>query len=204
MDTPRSVATSGRMPMMTNSVVPIAKAASASARIGGGTGLLSLRERLRLRNPAPAHRLVEVRVRLEELRLRRDVRELRVEKGLLRTGDLEVDRRAFPVAQVREVAEALQRRDVARLRLARLRELASVDQGVLHFLEGDDDRFLVAGKRLAPEGLALRDLVADAPGVEDRKCHADPVRPRSRRAFEKFRGVAALQTEQAKEVDARE
>src|SRR5258706_10100768 len=39
MDTPRSRATSGRMPMMTNSVVPIAKAASANARIGGGKRL---------------------------------------------------------------------------------------------------------------------------------------------------------------------
>src|SRR5229473_3067621 len=37
MDTPRSRATSGRMPMMTNSVVPIAKAASANARIGSGS-----------------------------------------------------------------------------------------------------------------------------------------------------------------------
>src|SRR5258706_7374591 len=40
MDTPRSRATSGRMPMMTNSVVPIAKAASANARIGSGKRLL--------------------------------------------------------------------------------------------------------------------------------------------------------------------
>src|SRR5260221_10840982 len=204
MDTPRSVATSGRMPMMTNSVVPIAKAASANARMGGGTELLSSRELLRLRNPAPAHRVVEVRVRREELRLRRDVRELRVEKGLLRTGDFDVDRRAIPVAQVREGAEALQGRDVARLRLARLRELASVDQGVRHLLEGDDDRFLVAGKRLAPESLALRDLVADAPGVEDRQAHADPVRPRSRRALEKFRGLPALQPQQPQEVAAGE
>ena len=34
IDTPRSRATSGRMPMMTNSVVPIPKDAAASARIG--------------------------------------------------------------------------------------------------------------------------------------------------------------------------
>src|SRR6266702_1128081 len=37
MDTTRSRATSGRMPMMTNSVVPMAKAARANARIGSGS-----------------------------------------------------------------------------------------------------------------------------------------------------------------------
>src|SRR5260221_8501193 len=154
--------------------------------------LLSLRELLRVRDPAAAHRLVETRVRLEELRLRRDVGELGVEEGLLCVGDFKVDRRAFPVAQGGEVAESLQCRDVARLGRERLRELAAVDQGVLHLLKRDDDRFLVAGKRLAPESLALRDLVADASGVEDWKAHAGPVRPRSRRALEEIRELAAL------------
>jgi hypothetical protein len=36
MDTPRSAATSGSRPMMTNSVVPMQKDAMASARIGKG------------------------------------------------------------------------------------------------------------------------------------------------------------------------
>src|SRR5258706_14477372 len=165
--------------------------------------LLSLHQLLRVRDPAAAHRLVEIRVRLEELRLRRDVGELGVEERLLGVRHLEIDRRAFPVAKVREVAETLQSRDVARLRLARQRELAAVDKRVLHFLEGDDDRFLVCGKRLALECFGLRDLAADAAGVEDRERRPGPIRPRSRRTLEEIRALAALQAEQADEVDTR-
>src|ERR1700741_2014092 len=48
--------------------------------------------------PTTAHRLVKVRIRLKELRLRRDVREFRVEQGLLGGSNLQVDRRTFAIA----------------------------------------------------------------------------------------------------------
>src|SRR5882672_10880267 len=133
---------------------------------------ISLRSELfDLRDPAAAHRLVEVRVGLEQLRLRRHVGELRVEQRLLGVGDLEVDRGAFLVAQRRKIAEALQRRDVRRLNFARLAELGAVDERVLHLLEADQDGFLVTGKRLALERFGPRDLVADPAGVENRQRH---------------------------------
>src|SRR6266702_2325106 len=66
-------------------------------------------ELFRLVYPTAAHRLVQIRVRLEELGLRRDVGELGVEQRLLGVGHLQINSRPFPVAQVGQVAEATQR-----------------------------------------------------------------------------------------------
>src|ERR1700758_5280126 len=89
------------------------------------------REPLRLLHPATTHRLVQIRVRLEELGLRPDVCKLRDEQRLLGVSYFQVDRRPFAVTQIGQVAEAPQRLDVLRLLLADLLELGSIDQRVL-------------------------------------------------------------------------
>ena len=53
------------------------------------------RELLRFFDPAASHCLVQIGVRLEELRLRSDVRQLGIEQRLLGGGNLQVDGRAF-------------------------------------------------------------------------------------------------------------
>src|SRR5258706_15190339 len=87
-------------------------------------------ERFGFADPATAHRLVEIRIRLEVLRLRRDERKLGVEERLLRVSDLEIDRRPFLVALLGEVAKPSQLVDVVRLFVADLLVLDTVHQCV--------------------------------------------------------------------------
>src|SRR5262249_28273533 len=100
-------------------------------------------EPLRVFDPAAAHRLVQIGVRLEELRLRGYVGELSVEQRLLGSGDLEIDGRAFAIAQIGQVAKTLQGFYLICLLLAHLPEFRAIDERVLHVLEGADDRLLV-------------------------------------------------------------
>src|SRR5512132_701183 len=135
-------------------------------------------------DPTAAHRLVQIRVRLEELGLRRHVRELGQEKRLFGVGHLEIDGRAFVVTQHRQVAEAKERQYVLRLLLAYLPVLRPIDQRVLHILESTDDRLFVGKESLLLHSFSARDLTADPAGVEDRLHQTRAVRPGLRGTLE--------------------
>src|SRR6202171_3450797 len=158
-------------------------------------------ESLRFLYPAATHRLVQIRVRLEKLGLRRDVRELGVEQRLFGIGHLQIDRRPFPVTQIGQVAEAPQRLHVLRLLLAHLSEFDPIDQGILHILESADDRLFIRVERLSLHSFGLRDLTAEPPGVENRLQRTRRKRPGSGGAFEQIRELGTFQAEQRGEAD---
>src|SRR5437899_1838182 len=105
--------------------------------------ILARGEPFRLFDPTATYRLVQIRVRLEELGLSRDIRELGIEQRLFGVGHFQINGRPFPVAKVGQVAEAPQRLDVLRPLLAYLPELRPIDQRVLDVLESADNRLFV-------------------------------------------------------------
>src|SRR4029453_13443293 len=107
----------------------------------------------------------------------------------------EVDRHAFAVAQIREVAEALQRRHVLDLLLADAVELAAVDERVLHLLECADDGLLVGVERLLLDRLGAAGLACDPACVEDRLQQARTYRPALRRSLEQVGELRTLESE---------
>src|SRR5207253_708173 len=146
-------------------------------------------------DPTAAHRLVQVRVRLEELELRRDKRELGDKQRLFRGGNLQIDGRALLIAQLCQVAEAPQGLDVLRLLVAYPSELHPIDERVLHVLETADDGLFVGVERLSLQRFGLRDLTADPTSIENGLQHTSSIGPRSGRSFQQIRELDAFQAE---------
>src|ERR1700754_3920087 len=106
-----------------------------SGKTGLRVRLLCRSEALRRRDPAAAHRLVEVDERSEHRALRLDESELDVEQAALGVEHFDVAREPALVAQARKPRVTPQRIDLAALRDELLANLLVRDERVFHFAE---------------------------------------------------------------------
>ena len=126
---------------------------------------------------------------------------MRIEQRLLGRCHLQEDRRALPVASLRQLQQADQRCDVFFLLGALLLQRAARDQGVVDIAQRRDHCALITGDQFALASLRQLDLASHRPAGKQRLRQTAGAGPGERRPLEQLRQLRALQAQEPGQAD---